>query len=420
MQKTAAVASGRDILNIMKMKEPSRRNLLSLGAGLAALTGCSTSKQETPTLLGTPPSKYGARSPHETAVRLVPAESKTPSTGASRTPLQDTYGIITPSSLHFERHHAGVPDIDPAKHELLLHGLVEQPLVYTLADLKRFPAVSQIHFVECSGNGRSEYTGNLGPDPQQSHGLASCSEWTGVPVKLLLAEAKLKPAAKWVIAEGGDACRLTRSIPVAKLLDDAMIVYGQNGGPIRPEQGYPMRLLLPGWEGNTNIKWLRRLNVADAPAMTTHETAFYTDLMPDGKARQFSFELEAKSVITRPAGGQKMPGGAGTYEITGLAWSGRGKIQRVEISVDDGKSWKDADLQLAGFTKAFTRFRMPWSWDGSPAALQSRATDETGYLQPTEDEMLAARGRNYGYHNNQIKVWYVRADGSVSHVAQGA
>ena len=198
-----------------------------------------------------------------------------------------------------------------------------------------------------------------------------------------------------------------------------MIVYAQNGEPIRPEQGYPMRLLLPGWEGNTNIKWLRRLNVADGPAMTAHETAYYTDLLPDGKARQFSFELEAKSVITRPAGGQKMPGGPGTYEITGLAWSGRGEIQRVEVSADGGKTWKNAELQQSGFTKAFTRFRLPWAWDGNPAELESRATDETGYLQPSADEMLAARGRNYRYHNNQIKSWYVRADGSVSHVAQG-
>jgi sulfane dehydrogenase subunit SoxC len=403
-------------------KTPSRRSLLSLSAGLAALTACGTKPAaETPSLVGKPMSKYGAPSAHETAARsLPPSDSKTPSTGASRTPHQDTYGIITPSGLHFERHHSGVPDIDPAKHELLLHGLVEQPLVYTVADLKRFPASTHIHFVECSGNGRSEYSGNPAPDPQQSHGLASCSEWTGVPVKLLLADAKVKPEAKWVIAEGADACRLTRSIPIAKLLDDAMIVYAQNGEDIRPEQGYPMRLLLPGWEGNANIKWLHRLNVADGPSMTAHETAFYTDLMPDGKARQFSFELEAKSVITRPAGGQKMPGGPGAHEITGLAWSGRGKITRVEVSVDGGKTWKGAELQLAGFTKAFTRFRFPWIWDGGPAAIQSRATDDTGYLQPSGEEMLAARGRNYGYHNNQIKVWYVRADGSVSHVAQGA
>ena len=401
-------------------KNLSRRNVLSLGAGLATLASCSK-KPETPSLLGEPPSKYGSRSPHVTAVRAVAApDSKTPATGASRTPLQDTYGVITPSSLHFERHHAGVPDIDPDKHELLIHGLVEQPLVYTLADLKRFPAASQLHFVECSGNGRSEYSGNPAPTPQLGHGLASCSQWTGVPVKLLLAEVKVKPEAKWVIAEGADACRLTRSVPLAKLLDDAMIVFAQNGEPIRPEQGYPMRLLLPGWEGNTNIKWVHRLNVVDAPSMTAHETAYYTDLMPDGKARQFSFELEAKSVITRPAGGQKMPGGPGPYEITGLAWSGRGKITRVEVSTDGGKTWKDANLEMAGFTKAFTRFRFPWTWDGSAAELQSRATDDTGYLQPSADEMLEARGRNYGYHNNQVKSWFVRTDGSVSHVAQGA
>ena len=404
-----------------KPAKPSRRNLISLAAGLTTLTACTTKQAETaPSLLGTAPSKYGSRSPHEAAARSLPPESKTPSTGASRTPLQDTYGIITPSSLHFERHHAGVPDIDPTKHALLIHGLVDQPLMYSLDDLKRFPAQSRVHFVECSGNGRTEYSGNLAPDPQGSHGLASCSEWTGVPVKLLLAEAKLQPAAKWVIAEGGDACKLTRSIPIAKVLDDAMIVDGQNGEPIRPEQGYPMRLLLPGWEGNTNIKWLRRLNVADGPAMTTHETAFYTDLLPDGKARQFSFENEAKSVITRPAGGQKIATGPGTHDITGLAWSGRGKIARVEISTDGGKSWKDAELQMAGFAKAFTRFRMPWNWDGNAASIQSRATDETGYLQPTAEEMLAARGRNYGYHNNQIKTWFVRADGTVSHVEQGA
>jgi sulfane dehydrogenase subunit SoxC len=403
----------------MKKKNPSRRNLLSLGASLAALTACNT-KTEVPSEVGTPPSKYGVRSPHESAARLVPPESKTPATGASRTPLQDTYGTITPSALHFERHHAGVPDIDPAKHELLIHGMVEQPLIYTLEDLKRFPASSHIHFVECSGNSGSEYGANPGATPQQSHGLVSCSEWTGVPVKLLLAEVKLKPEAKWVIAEGADACRLSRSVPVAKLMDDAMIVYAQNGEPIRPEQGYPMRLLLPGWEGNANIKWLRRLNATDGPAMTTHETAYYTDSMPDGKARQFSFELEAKSVITRPAGGQKLTNGPSDYEITGLAWSGRGKITRVEISTDEGKTWKDADLSQPPRTKAFARFRLPWTWDGNATTLQSRCTDDTGYLQPTQDELLAVRGRNYRYHNNGIKVWYVRADGSVSHVAQGA
>ncbi len=400
----------------MKKHDPSRRKIISLTAGLAALTACSkTEKSEAPSELGKPPSGYGSRSEHEKTERLYTMDSKTPPTGASRTPLQDLYGTITPSGLHFERHHAGVPDIDPAKHELLIHGLVEQPLVYTLDDLKRFPATTRVHFVECSGNGRTEYGPALGATPQVSHGLASCSEWTGVPVKLLLAEVKVKPEAKWVIAEGADACRLTRSIPLAKLMDDAMIVYAQNGEPIRPEQGYPMRLLLPGWEGNANTKWLHRLNVATEPSMTTHETAYYTDLMADGKARQFSFELETKSVITHPSGGQKLTGGAGPYEISGLAWSGRGKITRVEISSDGGKTWKDAELTQPVASKAFARFRLGWNWDGNPASIQSRATDDTGYLQPTQDELLAVRGRNYGYHNNGIKVWYVRQDGSVSH-----
>ncbi len=398
----------------MKKLQTSRRKLLSLAGGLATLTACA--KKETPTELGKPLSKYGDRSPHETSVRtLPPADSPTPSTGSSRTPLQDSYGIITPSSLHFERHHSGVPDIDPAKHQLLLHGLVNQPLMYTLDDLKHFPSVSRIHFVECSGNGRSEYSAALGSTPQASHGLASCSEWTGVPVSALLKEAGLHPDAKWIIAEGADPCHLTRSIPIAKIMDDALLVYAQNGEPLRPEQGYPLRLLLPGYEGNTNIKWLRRMMASAEPAMTTHETAYYTDLLPDGKARQFSLDLEAKSVITRPSGGQKLTYGPGAYEITGLAWSGRGKIARVEISTDNGKTWKDAEMQQPVFGKAFTRFRLMWNWDGQATSIRSRATDETGYLQPTGDELADARGRNYGYHNNQIKTWFVKADGSISH-----
>jgi sulfane dehydrogenase subunit SoxC len=234
-------------------------------------------------------------------------------------------------------------------------------------------------------------------------------------VAALLKEAGVKPEGKWVIAEGADPCHLTRSIPMAKIIDDALLAYAQNGEPLRPEQGYPVRLFLPGFEGNTNIKWLRRLMVAAEPAMTTHETAYYTDLLPSGKARQFSFEVEAKSVITRPSGGQKLAYGAGAYELAGIAWSGRGKITRVEISTDNGKVWKDAELQLPVLSKAFTRFRLMWNWDGQPVSIQSRATDETGYLQPTADELADARGTNYSYHNNQIKVWWVKADGSVSH-----
>jgi sulfane dehydrogenase subunit SoxC len=328
------------------------------------------------------------------------------------------YGIITPSALHFERHHAGVPEIDPNKHPLLLHGLVAEPIVYTLADLRRLPSVSRICFIECSGNSGREQEGRPGPDPQKSHGLLSCSEWTGVPLKVLLEQAGVEPSARWVIAEGADACRMTRSIPLDKAFDDVLVAYGQNGEAVRPEQGYPLRLVVPGWEGNTNIKWLGRLQVTDQPAMTREEVAIYTDLMPDGRARRFTFVMEAKSVITKPAGGQALSG-PGLHEITGLAWSGRGRITRVEVSVDSGKSWNDALLNEPVLPKALTRFLLPWQWNGQKASLQSRCTDETGYVQPTREQLINVRGTHPGPdgfdHYNGIKEWLVQPDGTVSH-----
>jgi sulfane dehydrogenase subunit SoxC len=387
---------------------------LALGAGLATLTACS--KQEAPSEIGAPVSAYGQRSEHETSVRLVP-ETKTPGTSATRAPLQDFDGIITPSSLHFERHHAGIPDLDRARHQILIHGLVEQPMIFTMDELRRFSSVSRIHFVECSGNSGQEWNGNSQRDPQQAAGLVSCSEWTGVPLSTLLKACVLKPEAKWIVAEGADACMMARSIPLAKALDDALVAYAQNGEPLRPAQGYPARLLLPGWEGNTNIKWLHRIHVVDQPAMTRDETSHYTDLMPDGKARQFTFDMEAKSIVTRPAGGQKLGFGPGPYEITGIAWSGKGKIQRVEVSTDGGRTWTDAELQTPVLSKALTRFRLMWQWDGQPTSIRSRATDETGYLQPTHEELVAARGVFNQYHYHAIKVWYVKEDGSVTHVA---
>lgn len=398
----------------MAKKKQNRRNFLALGAGLATLSACS--KQEAPSEIGSPVSPYGARSAREKSARLVP-ETKTPGTAASRAPLQDFEGIITPSSLHFERHHAGVPDLDAAKHQIFIHGLVEQPMIFSMDDLRRFPSVSRIHFIECSGNSGAEWNGNAQRDPQQTSGLLSCSEWTGVPLATLLKAAVLKPEAKWIVAEGADACMMARSIPLTKALDDALVVYAQNGEPIRPEQGYPTRLLLPGWEGNTNVKWLHRVHVVDQPAMTRDETSHYTDLMPDGKARQFTFEMEAKSIITRPAGGQKLAFGPGQYQIQGVAWSGKGKIQRVEVSTDGGNKWTDAELQTPILSKALVRFRLPWVWDGKPASLRSRATDESGYLQPSHEELVAARGVFYQYHYHAIKVWYVKEDGSVTHVA---
>ena len=401
----------------MKRDGISRRVFLTVGAAAAgALASRASGVPQRG--LGTPRRPYGQRSPFEKSARYF-APSATPGTGASRTPLQDLYGTVTPSALHFERHHAGVPQIDPEDHQLLLHGLVDQPLVFTMKSLRRLPSVSRLYFIECAGNSAREQAGDPGPDPQKSHGLLSCSEWTGVPLKVLLEEAGVKPAARWLIAEGADACRMARSLPLDKAFDDVLVAYGQNGEAIRPEQGYPLRLVVPGWEGNVNIKWLGRLHVVDQPYMTREEAAIYTDLMPDGKARQFTFVMDAKSIITKPAGGQRLEG-RGFHEISGLAWSGRGRIRRVEVSTDGGKGWQDANLNEPVLPKSLTRFSLPWQWDGSATSLQSRCTDETGYVQPTRDELISVRGVHLGPdgfdHYNGIKVWFVDGAGRVGHV----
>jgi sulfane dehydrogenase subunit SoxC len=395
-----------------------RRRFLGLGAVLGgALTACkpsNTVEQTEPSSLGKPLSAYGERSPFEKTARLIGA-GKNPEIGSTRTPLQDSYGILTPASLHFERHHSGVPRIDPAAHRLLLHGMVERPLMLTMDDIRRLPSVSRIHFIECAGNSGSEWGPKTAPDAQKAHGLASCSEWTGVPLSILLAEAGVRPGASWIIAEGADACHMQRSVPLKKANDDVLVAFGQNGEAIRPEQGYPLRLVIPGFEGNTNVKWLRRIKVVDQPYMTKDETSKYTDLMPDGTARQFTFEMEAKSLITFPSGGQKLAG-AGVYEITGLAWSGRGRIERVAVSADGGKTWQNARIDEPRLRMAFTRFRLPWKWDGQEASLQSRCTDETGYVQPSREALVEVRGLNSQFHNNCITIWKVSADGGVRNV----
>jgi sulfane dehydrogenase subunit SoxC len=358
---------------------------------------------------------YGTPSPFEKDVVKNISESLPQYLSASgRTPLQDLDGIITPNGLFYERHHAGVPTIDPAQHRLMLHGLVERPMIFTMEDIRRFPSESHIYFLECSGN--PGYEKPYGRTASDLVGLLSCAEWTGVKLKLVLQEAGVRPGAKWVVAEGADAAAMTRSIPIEKCLDDAMLVYSQNGERLRPQQGYPLRLILPGFEGNMNIKWLRRLHVTAEPSYSREETSKYTDLMPDGTAREFTFYMEAKSIITRPSGGQRLSQ-KGFYEISGIAWSGRGKIRRVDVSLDDGTSWQEAQLQEPILTRALTRFRLPWNWDGQPTVIQSRAVDETGYVQPTLAELLAVRGENYFYHNNAIWPWRVAADGEVSNAA---
>jgi sulfane dehydrogenase subunit SoxC len=409
----------------------SRRQFLRAGAavgGVALSGGISGSRAantdnlppNTPEWMKVPgdpmgSQPYGTPSPFEkNVVKNISKDLPQYLSASGRTPLQDLDGIITPNGLFYERHHAGVPTIDPAQHRLMLHGLVDRPLIFTMEDIKRFPSESHIYFLECSGN--PGYKKPYGKTASDLVGLLSCAEWTGVSLKLVLQEAGLRRDARWVIAEGADAAAMTRSIPLEKCLDDAMLVYSQNGERLRPQQGYPLRLILPGFEGNMNIKWLRRLHVSAEPAFSREETSKYTDLMPDGTAREFTFFMEAKSIITRPSGGQQVPT-TGFYEISGIAWSGRGKIRRVDVSVDGGKNWQQAQLQEPVLTRALTRFRLPWHWDGRPAVIQSRATDETGYVQPSLAELLAVRGENYFYHNNAMWPWRIAADGEVSNAA---
>ncbi|BFU92453.1 MAG: Sulfite dehydrogenase [Nitrospira sp.] len=397
----------------------NRRSLLAGTAGLvgAMLMGAVTPPAEAATenlpedptrVPGTTPSAYGQRSSFEKAVR-VPR-----SWWSSLTPLQDSHGILTPSALHFERHHNGVPTIQPAQHRLLIHGIVEQPWTFTLDDLKRFPSISRLTFIECSGNSAPEWHKPAGQTAQQTHGLTSTSEWTGVALKTVLREVGVHPDASWMLAEGSDAAAMTRSLPLAPILEEAMLCYAQNGEPLRPEQGYPLRLLIPGWEGNTCIKWLRRLKLGRAPFMTREETSQYTDLMPDGTARQFTMVMDAKSVITSPSGGQRIQ--PGFQEIRGLAWSGRGRITLVEVSTDGGRSWQQTALQEPILPKCHTRFHFPWQWNGEDVILQSRCLDDTGYRQPDRATLVAVRGVNSVYHYNAIQSWHIAADGKVSNV----
>ena len=405
----------------------SRRHLLRFGAsgaGLALSAGALGADQglsfQIPTWSRQPgpgATAYGTRSPFADNLQRLAAQPNPtyPGGGSSRSPLQDLQGTITPNSLHFERHHAGVPNIDPSQHMLVINGLVRQPLVFRYEDLLKYQMVSRIHFLECSGNSGALLRGEIGGSAQSLHGLVSCAEWTGVPLSTLLDEAGVLPEAAWVAAVGADAASMGRSIPLTKALDDVMVALYQNGEAVRPGQGYPMRLFCPGWEGNVSVKWLTQIKVTKEPAQFRDETSKYTDTLQDRSSYQFTFPMGTKSLITSPSG-QMTLNQPGIYQVTGIAWSGRGSIRQVEVSADGGKTWAEAAIQGHQLDRALTRFTIPWEWDGGDAILQSRATDSRGNLQPTRDEVIASRGTLSFYHNPCIQSWQVDQTGEISNV----
>jgi sulfane dehydrogenase subunit SoxC len=413
---------------------PGRRSLLqgAFTAAAASMVAPSLMADDDPDIVNLPSwtrslgkpvvaNPYGQPSPYEANIvrRQSPGLTRTDQSSVSFTPLQNLFGMITPSGLHFERHHQGWVDIDPRRHRLMINGLVDTPLVFTMEDLLRMPSVSRIHFLECGANTGLEWGNVAVPTVQYSHGMLSASEFTGVPVPLLLERAGFdRKRATVLLAEGADGSSMTRTINLENALDDALVAYGQNGEMLRAENGYPLRLVVPGVQGVSWVKWLRRLEVGDAPYATKDEVAHYVDLMPDGTHRQYTSIQEAKSVITAPSGGQKLLK-QGYYDITGLAWSGRGTVEKVEVSVDGGRNWRSARLEGPILPKALTRFHCDWVWQGEEALLQSRVTDSTGYIQPSRAQLIAVRGTRSIYHNNAIQTWRVGADGEVHNVQLG-
>lgn len=422
----------------MNPKKTDRRRFLKSGAALAGLAvGASTGAG--PLAAEPAPERiddlhlYGERSHFVNSVRDGSINNperrleNEPQAFGMKTPLQDSVGMLTPTPLHFIVSHGfEPPDIDPQEHRLMIHGMVDHPLIFTVDEIKRLPSVSRFHFIECHGNSSTAGGGGasrLAPEatPQDTHGFTSCSQWTGLPLSLLLKEAGVQKGATWIIAEGADVNHHSKSIPLAKGMEDALVAYGQNGEPVRPEQGFPLRLVAPGWQGINNVKWLRRIDLVDEPYMAMMETTKYPTLKLDGKSRWFELQLGPKSVITRPAGGQRLPVN-GFYEITGLAWSGGGAIRRVEVSTDGGRTWKDAQLQDPVARKAHTRFTIPWNWNGEEAVLQSRCTDDQGVVQPSLAELAKLRGADLEYFRtptanvgdfNAIQPWKVNRDGSI-------
>ena len=364
---------------------------------------------------------YGLPSKFEENVqrRESPGLTRVGAASVSFAPLQGFFGMITPSGLHFERHHQGWWDIDPSHHRFMINGLVANPKVYTMDDLMRMPSISRMHFIECGANTGMEWGNSAVPTVQYTHGMLSCCEFTGVPLKWLLDDCGIDlKKAKFVLAEGADGSSMTRTINLANALDDVLVAYGMNGEMLRPENGYPLRLVVPGVQGVSWVKYLRRIEVGDRPYATKDETLHYIDLMPDGQHRQYSSIQEVKSVITSPSGGQVLLD-KGFFNVTGVAWSGRGKIRRVDVSVDGGKNWKAARLETPVLDKCLTRFNIDWTWDGKDAILMSRATDSTGQVQASISAMRKVRGTRSIYHNNAIQSWLVSPNGEVSNVQVG-
>jgi sulfane dehydrogenase subunit SoxC len=410
--------AGNGILN--------RRHLiggaLAAGAAGAAITGASAQPLAIEPWMKVPGAGfagYGQPSRFESKVVRVfppPPNPATQGVGPARTPLHLLEGMITPSGLHFERSHSGIPDIDPDQHRLVIHGLVKRPLVFTVEALSRYPMQSRIAFIECAGNSQTLNAPKAQPlNVTAIHGMLGCQEWTGVRLSTLLDEAGVDPSARWLIAEGADSNAMSRSVPLAKAMGDALVCLYQNGERVRPSNGYPMRLLLPGFEGNMNVKWLRQLKLVAAPVMARNETSKYTVVLKDETAWQFVFPMEVKSVITRPSPGLTLKG-PGFYEISGQAWSGNGRIRQVDVSADGGKSWAPAVLAGPILPMAPVRFRAAWQWNGGPAVLQSRATDEAGMVQPTRAQFAAERGLRGVYHYNAIASWGIDAKGEASNV----
>ncbi len=360
---------------------------------------------------------YGTPSPFEKHIvrRDVSWLTASPDSSVNFTPLHELDGIITPSGLCFERHHGGIAEINPANHRLMIHGLVDKPLVFTMEDIRRMPRQNHVHFLECAANSGMEWRGAQLNGCQFTHGMIHNVMYTGVPLKLLLAEAGLKPSAKWLMLEGADASGMNRSLPVEKALDDVLIAFAMNGEALRPEQGYPLRAVVPGWEGNIWVKWLRRIEAGDKPWQAREETSKYTDLLADGRSRRYTFIMDAKSVVTNPSPQAPLKH-KGRNVLSGLAWSGRGTIKRVDVTLDGGKNWQSARIDGPVLEKSLTRFYVDFDWAGQELLIQSRAMDSTGYVQPTKDELRKVRGVNSIYHNNGIQTWHVRSNGETENV----